>query len=196
MKRNNSILYVFNLKDEILPIRDHIISEASKNKYKASYNFSLSTEFDSYLYDIFIKKCESLFDFTLLDQEFKLWCLYNDKSFLGGHNTWHNHIKSSTINGVLYLKTVEGCGLKYCEEFETNQFDVYSKFFALYEIDRNIQYIEPKDFDLFIFPNYMMHAPVVTADKIKDEMRVSINLEIKCIENSINIFNTKKINYF
>tara|TARA_B100000085_G_C18317609_1_gene420956 strand:+ start:66 stop:653 length:588 start_codon:yes stop_codon:yes gene_type:complete len=195
MKCNNSI-YKFNLKDEISPIRDRIISEASKKKYLASYNFPISTEFDSYLYDIFIKKCESLFDFELFDQDFQLWCMYNDKSYLGGNNKWHNHVKGSSINGVLYLKTIEGCGLKYCEKFEIDQIDIEPEDFEMYEKGKIIQYIEPKDFDLYIFPDYMMHTPVFTADKIKDEIRVSLNLEIKCIENSIDIFNTKKINYF
>ena len=196
MKGNNSILYKFNLKDEISSIRDCIIAEAFKKKYLAAYNFQISTEFNSYLYDIFIKKCESLFDFKLFDQEFELYCMYNDKSYLGGNNKWHNHVKSSSINGVLYLKTVEGCGLKYCEKFEINQIDIEPEFFETYEKGKKIQYIEPKDFDLYIFPDFMMHTPVFTADKIKDKIRVSLNLEIRCIEDSINIFNTKKINYF
>ena len=196
MKSNNSILYKFNLKDEISSISDCIISEAYKKKdlvdYNVSYNFSLSTEFNSYLYDIFIKKCESLFDFNLYNQEFQLWCMYNDKSRLEGNNKWHNHIQSTTINGVLYLKTVEGCGFKYCEKFEMNQLNIDPKIFETYEEGKNIQYIEPKDFDLYIFPDYMMHTPVFTADKLKDEIRISLNLEIKCIEDSINIFNTNK----
>ena len=73
MKGNNSILYKFNLKDEISSIRDCIIAEAFKKKYLAAYNFQISTEFNSYLYDIFIKKCDSLFDFKQLYQEFELY---------------------------------------------------------------------------------------------------------------------------
>ena len=191
-----SILYKFNLKNELILIRDEIIFEASKKRDLANYTYRIITEYDSYLYDILLNKCRSLFNFTLYDKDFKLYCLYNDKSYMGAHNKWHNHKRSSTINSVLYLKTVNGCGLKYCEEYETDQKDFSPEFCKMYENGRSIKYIEPKDFDLLIFPDYMMHTPFFPKDTLKDQTRVSLNLEIRCRESSIDIFNKKTFKYF
>ena len=158
------MIFKFNLKDEVSHIRDIIVSEAEKKKHLGNYNFHLTTEHDSYLYDVFTEKCRSFLKFSLKEKEQKVWCLYNDKDYRQGNGIWHNHTKTSTINGVLYLKTIKGCGIRY--------------------IGKSIQYFEPEDFDLLIFPNYTLHCPVFDGN----QTRVSINLELNCNESSINIF--------
>ena len=72
---------------------------------------------------------------------------------------------SDKINSVLYLETVEGKGI----EFENNGEHLY---------------IEPKDYDLLIFPDFLNHLPRISEDK----RRISFNMELRCNENSQDIF--------
>ena len=187
----SQLIHRYNLKEEISSIRDGIIFQSRTTRHLRDHNFPIFTEYNYYLYHIFIEKCKNLFDFTLRDRDFSIWCLENDKNFTGGHNKWHNHIKSSTINGVIYLKTVKGCGFKYCENYIDEQFDycpdIIENVHEMFEEGRKINYIEPEDFDLLIFPNYMMHTSVFSGN----ETRVSLNLELRCHEKSIDIFNKK-----
>ena len=57
-------------------------------------------------------------------------------------------------------------------------------------IDENdkVCYYEPNDFDLLIFPNYLKHKPVAS----KLETRISLNLELECLENVNSIFKNEK----
>lgn len=187
----NKFLYKLNLKDEISPIRDEIIFDAVKTKHLADYNFEVFSKHNEYIYNIILSKCRDLFNFSLVDEDFRVWCLYNDKHYLGGNNRWHNHIKSSTINCVLYLKTIEGCGFKYHEHIDLNHNVILPEKCELYEKGNNIKYVEPKDFDVFIFPDFLMHTPTFPQDKLGDNIRVSLNLEFRCSQKSIEIFNIK-----
>ena len=51
-------------------------------------------------------------------------------------------------------------------------------------VDKLLAY-QPKNFDLLIFPNYMIHRP--TQNK-KEEWRISINMEIMAKENVNELF--------
>ena len=102
--------------------------------------------------------------FNIIHIPTKLWSYFTDKDYHEGY-TWHNHIKTCTICGVLYLETVKDCGIEF-------------------EHDNKISYIEPKNYDLLIFPGFLNHRPIVS----KDKKRVSINFEITCHESSNEIF--------
>jgi len=188
----NKLLYKLNLRKEISPIRDEVILDASKTKHlanSAAYNFLVHSEHNDYICNTLLSECRNLLNFSLAAENYDLWCMWNDNSFLEGSNKWHNHIKSSTINCVLYLKTVKGCGIKFCENLEIDQKDTH--LWKQYESGKDIQYIEPKDFDVYIFPDFMMHAPYYPKDVLGDETRISLNYEIKCFEESTDIFNKK-----
>jgi len=111
--------------------------------------------------------------------------MFNDKSYLKG-DTWHNHLKSCTINGVLYIKTIKGCGLKYCENIDEEIIENLNP--EEYENGKNIQYIEPEDYDLLIFPDFISHRPVFPESKVGNDYRLSLNFELRCFEKSIDIF--------
>jgi len=164
----NMPILKFNLKDKISQIRDELIDDVLKYKHQANsfnYNFKVVSEHSDYLYDIFIKKCKKhLNNFTLCDNNFTLWGYYSNSDYFEG-NVWHNHISTSTINSVLYIETVKDKGIDF-------------------EYSGNHHYIEPKDFDFLIFPDFLNHLPRVS----KDKRRISFNMELKCIEKSKDIF--------
>ena len=146
------MIHIVNIKSKITKeLVDEIIAHPRHN---SDFNF-----------EVFTKHKDK---FTLKDTNFRLWCLHTDQTFCEG-DVWHNHIKSSTINGVLYLKTVKNKGI----EFENNG-------------DKT--YVEPIDFDLVIFPNFLNHRPLLS----KDKTRISLNMEIRCNENVNEIFSERE----
>ena len=167
MKETKKI-YVDNLEREVKDIKEDIINDCLKTKMNdrnANYNFQIFTKHHDKLYSLFLKRCEkNLKKFNIIHIPTKLWSYFTDKDYHEG-DTWHNHIKTCTICGVLYLETVKDCGI----EFEHNN---------------KISYIEPKNYDLLIFPGFLNHRPIVS----KDKKRVSINFEITCHESSNEIF--------
>ena len=160
------MIHVVNIKSQITKeLVDDVIIDASKTRHKADHNFEVFTKHKDKLYDIFISESKNILnEFTLKDKNFRLWCMYTDKNYYEG-DVWHNHNQSSTISGVLYLKTVKGKGI----EFESNG---------------NKSYVEPKDLDLVIFPNFLNHRPLLS----KKKTRISLNMEIRCNENVNEIF--------
>ena len=147
---------------------DDILIDALKTRHKQFYNFEVFTKHKEKLYNIFIKESRYILNkFTLKDEDFKLWCYYTDHTFHKG-DTWHNHIDTSTINGVFYLKTVKNKGI----EFENNG-------------DR--AYFEPIDYDLLIFPSYLNHRPLNS----KFETRISLNMELRCNESVYEVFSER-----
>tara|TARA_Y100000114_G_scaffold127482_1_gene124159 strand:+ start:1305 stop:1832 length:528 start_codon:yes stop_codon:yes gene_type:complete len=160
-----------NVEEYLKPIIDDLIIDVLQYKdihlvtKTQNYSFKVFSKYSNILYDMFINKCkEHLNDFTLRDKNFELWCYYTNKDYAKG-NKWHNHIRTSTINSVLYLETVKGKGI----EFENNG---------------EYLYIEPKDYDFLIFPDFLNHLPRISEDK----RRISFNMELRCNENSQDIF--------
>jgi hypothetical protein len=169
MKINDEI-YKFNLKKQLKNIYSSLIEDCFKYKNRLDPKFGnsylLETKYNNYLYDIFIKYCNKVLNkFTLKDNDFKCWCYYSDITFTKGN--WHNHKKSSTINSVVYLnlpKKEKGIDFK---------------------INNKIFNFIPKQFDFIIFPNYLEHYPYPSNT---DEPRISLNLELRCFEDSRKIF--------
>ena len=82
---------------------------------------------------------------------------YRDKTDENYHEgeVWHNHKNTCSLCGVLYLKTVKGCGIELRHK-------------------NKISYIEPKTYDLLIFPGFLDHKPLIS----KTKKRVSLQFEI------------------
>jgi hypothetical protein len=79
---------------------------------------------------------------------------------------WHNHIETSSINGVYYLKVNEDeRGILFAHE------------------GKEYHYM-PKNNDLIIFPNYLKHLPLPSLTAT----RISINMEIITNEDVDTIF--------
>ena len=106
-------------------------------------------------------------DNTVDNSETKLWANYTDENY-NPNQSWHNHETSCTLCGVLYLETVENCGIKL-------------------KHDNEITYIEPKKYDLLVFPGFLNHLPIVH----KTKRRISLQFEISCIEDINNIWSQK-----
>ena len=166
-----------NIKNDIKNIEDELLKDIEKTKHLRDYSFLVETKFKDNLYNIFLKICQKkLNKFTLKDSNFKLHAYYTDKYWCKGgriiendnlsFNRFHNHIKTSTINSVLYLKSPKGCGL-----------DI--------EYDNKVKFIEADSYDFLIFPNWLNHRPVIS----NKESRISLNLELSCNENVNDIFN-------
>ena len=85
---------------------------------------------------------------------------------------WHNHLNTSTINGVYYLNIPEN-------DYVTIDFG----------LNGNIYTRKVNNYDLIIFPNYLNHKPNRC---YKDGYRISINMEITCKESAEYIFNNMR----
>ena len=135
--------------------------------YKGN-NFPLvidETLFFSTLYEEYKALCYELFGSFHITSKNKstCWCYRSNKNdFKSG---WHNHLATSTINGVYYYQ-VEGDGIF----FERN--------------GKEFHYI-PQQEELLIFPNDLNHNAAMTTSQT---LRYSINMEIKTEECASTLF--------
>ena len=150
--------YKDNLKKEIKGIRKELIKDclnSTKNRIPGAFNHSVETKHHDKLYSLFIDSCKKhVKNMQVRDTPTKLWTYYTDKDYRGGY-VWHNHINTCSLCGVLYLKTVKGCGIELRTE-------------------NKITYVEPKDYDLLIFPGSLDHRPLMSLTKT----RISLQFEI------------------
>jgi hypothetical protein len=161
----NDLIHKFNVEENIKHFKKDLILECENQRtiLTDGNNFPVKSIYLNFLYNIFYinsKKC--LNNFSFKDIDFQLWAYITDHTF--NKTSWHNHISSSTINGVLYL--------------ETQKKGIYFKH------KKKIIHIEPKNGDLLIFPNFLEHCPEVSFN----EKRITLNLEIRCNEESKDIF--------
>ena len=166
-------LYLENISDSLFFIKRDIIKDVEDSKpdtlKSTDLNFQVNSKYKDYLYNIFISRCKKLLNnFSLSNDKLYLWSYYTDKN--SNDTIYHNHERTSTINGVIYIKTVDNCGINFIDE------------------DDKVCYYEPNDFDLLIFPNYVKHKPVTS----KLETRISLNLELECLENVNSIFKNER----
>jgi hypothetical protein len=163
------MIYVININNQIKLFKKQLIKECIKSRINhnkfGERNYLVNSKYNKKLYKILIKHCNKCLNkFTIKDTDFKLWCYFSDKNFNEGN--WHNHINTSTINAVIYLK------------IPNDNLGIDFKF------NNEVKNYKPKSGDLLIFPDYLDHYPYPSYDK----PRISLNLEIKCNENSREIF--------
>jgi len=137
-------------------------------EYGGGSNFLLTEEFDLFskiLIDIFHQKTKEKYvdffgNYKILPKNKNLCWAYvsNKNEYRGGI---HNHIETSTINSVYYF----------------NMPSKHSGGISFFNENGKILTYQPKENDLLIFPNYLLHEP----EKIDtEEYRISINMEIIC----------------
>ena len=135
--------------------------------YKGN-NFPLyddETSFFSHLYEKYKVLCYELFGNFHISPHNKTtcWCYRsNINDFKSG---WHNHLATSTINGVYYYQ-VEGDGINFERHGQT------------------FHYI-PQQGEILIFPNDLNHNADMTTSQT---LRYSINMEIKTEESASTLF--------
>ena len=190
---NRELIYKVNVGRQIRPIKDQLLLDVSRWRFdtrgilntetNGGYNYQVESEHTTFLMNLFEKQARRfLNDFNIKWNTNQIWCYYSDNNFTKG-DTWHNHINTSTIVGVLYLKTAPKCGLEYCNSSNIPRADCLDK-----DYDREnkiIKYMEVKDYDLLIFPNFLDHRPIPHPT----ETRISLNMELTCKESAEQIFN-------
>jgi hypothetical protein len=171
------ILYSFNLnynKTQLNRMTTHVLSNTTLLKNHKSYNFLVpkNKDFEG-LYKDFYNTVFKFFRFTPRVSNKTghnlCWAFVSNKDYTP--ERWHNHIETSTINGVYYLKVNK--------DEQGIQFKLDNKIFT---------YI-PKVNECIVFPNWLNHFPISS----KTDHRISINMEILCNESANQIFATKYI---
>jgi len=167
----NNLIHLTNIKNKIELIKEELIQECINSKPKKykdnkTFNYKVNSKHKEYLYNIFIEYAlNNLNKFTLKNKDFNIWCYYSDNTF--DKSVWHNHINTSTINGVLYLQLPkENGGIDFIK-------------------NNIILNIKPRMYDFIMFPNYLNHLPYPSTT---EEKRLSINLELRCNEDANYIF--------
>jgi len=163
------VIHTKNIKDKINFFYLDLIKECNEQRpvtITNGNNYFLNTKHKNILYEIVLNQArKKLNTFTLKDNKFKCWCYFSDKKF--NETGWHNHVNTSTINAVLYLKVPKNNkGIDF-------------------KINNKIKNYKPKKFDLYIFPSYVEHCPYPS----KQNSRITLNLEIRCNETAKHIFN-------
>lgn len=162
-----------NFIDELKYKEDIVDSVLHNTKYankNMGFNYPLlddHTHFFQFLYENFYKFCLTHFNFTVDESRNRsvCWAYVSDK--VDFNEVWHNHISTSTINGVYYLNIPNNN--------TSIDFSLGGKQLTYH----------PKENELIIFPNYLDHKPNRCYD---DGYRIAINMEIICNETSDELF--------
>lgn len=149
------------LYDEII---EDFKSEEVKSFLTRSNSFKLGEKYNfiNTIYEKFFQESTKLFGTIQLDPTNikNGWAYINNKNFY--KNGIHHHLNTSTINSVYYL----------------NVPDAKTGSINFFDNELNVIYTHhPKEKELIIFPNYMLHEP---CQSMTDDYRIAINLEIKC----------------
>ncbi len=131
-------------------------------------NFPLDkdeTLFFSHIYENFKDLCYKLFGNFHLSSHNQTTCWCCRSNIKESICEWHNHLYTSTINGVYYYQ-VEGDGIF----FKRN--------------GKEFHYI-PQQGELLIFPNDLDHKPAVATSETQ---RYSLNMELITQESASTLF--------
>jgi len=147
----------------------YLMSPLSQGNSEDGYNFAITVDntlFFRHLYEKYVKLCYELFGgFNITPQnKSTCWCYRSNKEL--SLINWHNHLATSTINGVYYYQ-IEKDGIAF-------------------ERDGKEFYHVPQQEELLIFPNNLNHKPEETTS---ENWRYSINMEILTEESSSTLFN-------
>ena len=166
--------YNVSLKDRVKINKsieeNFLICCANGYDFTQVYNFPLykdDTLFFSKLYKNFKKLSYRFFgNFHIAPQnQTRCLCYRSNKDW--SRINWHNHLYTSTINGVYYYQ-VEGDGITF--EHKGEEF----------------HYI-PEQGELIIFPNNLYHKPDIATS---DTWRYSINMELITTESCLELYST------
>ena len=148
--------------------KSYLISPISKGITDEGYNFALyddHTLFFSHLYENYKRLCHKLFGNFHITPQNKTTCWCYKSNVNDSNSVWHNHLATSTINGVYYYQ-VEGDGITFTHK------------------GKEFHYV-PQQGELLIFPNDLFHKPDIATS---DNWRYSINMEITTEESASTLF--------
>ena len=126
---------------------------------KEQYSFAVRSEDAAFsaLYDRFHAECERTFEpFTLHPQSQRQVFAYVQDNVRGA-SVWHDHLTTSTINGVYYLSAPPASGQLWFLFRET------------------LLKTSPQEGWLYLFPRWLLHKPIPQQAPFH---RISLNVEL------------------
>lgn len=147
--------------------------------YNGGYTFiveELDQEF-SKLYNTFENICKNIFEDLPVAEVNRRLCwanVYNKDTY---RSNLHHHLRTSTINGVFYLKIPDD-GKENSSGLRVITKDHLDTIFV------------PEELDLVIMPSWMLHEPL---SHNSNENRIAINMEIACKRSIDNIYKRELI---
>lgn len=156
---------------------DTVLSQKDTANYHGGYTFEICDQHGDFekLYNYFFKTVESVFGPITVSPNNKFWCwanVYNKDNF---KTNLHNHIRTSSINAIYYLKMPE--------DIRENEAGLIVETVTSQEL---VLFL-PNENDLLIMPNYLYHEPQSHSSL---DYRIAINMEI-CIDQEITNYYTK-----
>ena len=126
---------------------------------KDEYSFSIRSadNFFEQLYGQFFQACVAEFEPFTLHVESRRQCFAYVQNNLRGSSVWHDHLATSTINGVYYLTVPDAAG---------------QLWFLFRE---HLLKTTPEEGWLYLFPRWLLHKPVA---QLAPFYRISLNVEL------------------
>ena len=149
---------------------DTVLSQKDTANYHGGYTFHIRDTVGDFkiLYNFFFNTVINIFGNVKLSPIHKTWCwanVYNKDSF---KTNAHNHIKTSSINAIYYLKMPQ--------DIVSNEGGL-----NLYTPNLGVLQFQPDEGDLLIMPNNIVHEPLFHSSI---DYRIAINMEM-CIEPKV-----------
>lgn len=145
----------------------NVLKNKKMNHYQIGGNFPITYDPNSFfknLYNKFFIETNNFFaNLNISYRNSKKCWIYCSNNVDCGPGRVHNHMKTSTINGVYYINVPKSA----------NEHNGSIEFFH----NQNSLTYKPNNFDLLLFPNYLDHKINFLNDK---EYRISVNMEICC----------------
>jgi hypothetical protein len=168
----DNLIYVENVGNIINNKKywyEKIIHTHLKHEYVIGSNFCLDESFREFS-DVLLKKLHQTSEEKyskvigkyLINEKNKNICWANVNNYYHYKSVIHDHVQTSVINSVFYFNVPDTntAGITFYRNFN-------EKYLTYY----------PKNNDLIIFPNYLLHIP---EKSLTEEYRISINMEIMC----------------
>lgn len=155
---------------------DTVLSQKDTANYYGGYTFQVIDQHEDFkkLYNYFTEVVTSVFGSFDIAAKHKSWCwanVYNRDNF---KTNLHNHVRTSSINAIYYLKLPQGIQAHEGGLIITNNKMTEPLLFM------------PEAGDLLIMPSYVYHEPQMHSSL---DYRIAINMEI-CITVPVTTYYT------
>jgi len=154
-----------------------VLSQKDTANHHGGYTFHVRDQHDDFkkLYNYFFNVVTEVFGPIDIASKHKSWCwanVYNRDTF---KTNLHNHIRTSSINAIYYLKIPQ-------DILE----DEGGLIIAKNKMEEPLMFM-PDEGDLLIMPNYVYHEPQMHSSL---DYRIAINMEI-CISGNVTAYYTR-----
>jgi hypothetical protein len=141
-----------------------VLSQKDNGNYHGGYTFHVKDQCGDFknLYNYFLKSTESVTGPLTLAPRNKSWCwanVYNRDNF---KTNLHDHVATSSINAIYYLKMPV--------DLKPNEGGL-----RVFNINNELIEYYPDEFDLIIMPSNIPHEPLYHSS---EDFRIAINMEI------------------